>query len=100
MNDAYDPRLKVWRLEGLQKMPGFSFERRDIRSLDALRPLFAENGGGRFEAVLNMAARAGVRPSVEDPWLYYETNVTGTLNLLELCRTFDIPKFILASTSS
>ena len=51
-------------------------------------------------AIINLAARAGVRQSVEDPWVYYETNVTGTLNLLELCKEFGIKKFVLASTSS
>jgi UDP-glucuronate 4-epimerase len=56
--------------------------------------------GGDFSAVINLAARAGVRKSLEDPWLYMDTNLTGTLNLLELCRQEGIPKFILASTSS
>ena len=51
-------------------------------------------------AIINLAARAGVRASIEDPWVYFETNVTGTLNLLELCREYDINKFVLASTSS
>jgi nucleoside-diphosphate-sugar epimerase len=55
---------------------------------------------GPYEAVINLAARAGVRTSVLDPWVYLETNTTGTLNLLELCRQNGIPKFILASTSS
>ena len=54
----------------------------------------------RSTAVFNLAARAGVRASVENPWVYIETNMTGTLNLLELCRKHGIPKFILASTSS
>jgi nucleoside-diphosphate-sugar epimerase len=49
---------------------------------------------------MNLAARAGVRPSVENPWAYYETDVIGTLNLLEQCREFRVRKFILASTSS
>ncbi|MCS7313169.1 MAG: GDP-mannose 4,6-dehydratase, partial [Acidobacteria bacterium] len=53
-----------------------------------------------FDAVLHLAARAGVRPSVLDPWAYYETNVTGTLNLLEACRVAAVRTFILASTSS
>jgi nucleoside-diphosphate-sugar epimerase len=53
-----------------------------------------------FDAVINLAARAGVRQSVENPWVYLQTNVTGTLNLLELCRRYEVPKFILASTSS
>ena len=53
-----------------------------------------------FNAVINLAARAGVRYSVENPWVYYETNVTGTLNLLEFCRARGIGKFVLASSSS
>jgi nucleoside-diphosphate-sugar epimerase len=53
-----------------------------------------------FDAVINLAARAGVRTSVENPWVYVDTNVTGTLNLLELCRKHDVKKFVLASTSS
>ena len=59
-------------------------------------------GEGRyqFDAVINLAARAGVRQSVIDPWVYLETNITGTLNLLELCKQYEINKFILASTSS
>jgi nucleoside-diphosphate-sugar epimerase len=56
--------------------------------------------GKTFDAVINLAARAGVRQSVEDPWVYYETNVIGTLNLLELCREYSVPKFVLASSSS
>jgi len=54
----------------------------------------------QFDAVINLAARAGVRPSVENPWVYFETNTTGTLNLLELCREFGVGKFVLASSSS
>lgn len=61
-----------------------------------MRPLFKDG----FDAVINLAARAGVRYSVENPWVYCETNVGGTLNLLELCRERRIPKFVLASTSS
>jgi len=54
----------------------------------------------KFDAVINLAARAGVRQSVKNPWIYFETNVTGTLNLMELCREFGVKKFVLASTSS
>jgi nucleoside-diphosphate-sugar epimerase len=56
--------------------------------------------GQQFDAVVNLAARAGVRASVENPWVFYETNVIGTLNLLEFCRRNGIRKFLLASTSS
>ncbi|MFQ5616804.1 MAG: NAD-dependent epimerase/dehydratase family protein, partial [Anaerolineales bacterium] len=97
MNDAYDVRMKEHRLERLRSRGGFTFLRRDISDRDAVAAL-AEHGP--FEAIINLAARAGVRASVLDPWVYVDTNVTGVLNLLELCRHHDIPKFILASTSS
>jgi len=98
LNDAYDVRLKEWRLSRLEGTPGFTFRRLDITDRTALGRLFGP--GARFDAVLNLAARAGVRQSVENPWVYFETNVTGTLNLLELCRDHGVPKFVLSSTSS
>ncbi|MDX9829576.1 MAG: GDP-mannose 4,6-dehydratase [Anaerolineae bacterium] len=97
LNDAYDVRLKEWRLARLQARPGFRFQRLDIADRRALRPCFQNSPP---DAVINLAARAGVRPSVQDPWIYLEANVTGTLNLLELCREFDVKKLVLASTSS
>ena len=96
LNDAYDTRLKQWRLKQLEGKPGFNFLRVDICDQAALRHLFDR----KPDAVINLAARAGVRQSVDNPWIYYDTNVTGTLNLLELCREFRVAKFILASTSS
>ena len=99
LNHAYDVRLKEWRLKRLMNRQGFSFHKVDIRDREALeRVLHAQDAS--FDAVINLAARAGVRQSVEDPWVYYETNVTGTLNLLEFCRQRKIEKFVLASTSS
>jgi nucleoside-diphosphate-sugar epimerase len=98
LNDAYDPRLKLWRLERLKRRPGFHFWQTDIRERAALERLWAQ--AGPFDAVLNLAARAGVRQSLEDPWVYFETNTTGTLNLLELCRHRGVNKLVLASTSS
>jgi dTDP-glucose 4,6-dehydratase len=97
LNDAYDVRLKEWRLGRLQGNPQFRLHRLDITDRQALGQLFEENA---FEAVINLAARAGVRQSLENPWVYYETNVMGTLNLLELCKEHGIKKFVLASTSS
>lgn len=100
LNDAYDVRLKHWRLEQIKDHPNFTFHRLDITNQRELRELWKLKGTTPFIAVINLAARAGVRQSVENPWVYYETNVTGTLNLLELCREFGVKKFILASTSS
>ncbi|MEW6755694.1 MAG: NAD-dependent epimerase/dehydratase family protein [Candidatus Latescibacterota bacterium] len=110
VNDAYDPRMKVWRLRQLEADPLFHFHRLDITRFGDLGGLFealarqpagnGARGGAPCAAVLNLAARAGVRPSVENPWIYYETNVLGTLNLLEICRQFGVGKFVLASSSS
>jgi len=94
LNDAYDVRMKEYRLRQLQLLPAFSFLRRDISDRAAVESLPA------FDAVVNLAARAGVRASVENPWVFIQTNVLGTLNLLEHCRQKGIRKFILASTSS
>jgi UDP-glucuronate 4-epimerase len=102
LNDAYDVRLKEWRLAQLEGRRGFVFHKLDITDREALRELWMmqEREGVPFDAVINLAARAGVRQSVQNPWVYFETNVTGTLNLLELCREFEVNKFVLASTSS
>jgi nucleoside-diphosphate-sugar epimerase len=101
LNDAYDVRVKEWRLAQLEGRPGFTFRKADISSREAISAEFdALLSEGRPEAVINLAARAGVRYSVQDPWVYVDTNVTGTLNLLELCRRHEIGKFVLASTSS
>ncbi len=100
LNDAYDTRLKRWRLEQLEAHPNFSFHRLDISDRKAVYDLSTAGQQPPFGAVINLAARAGVRQSLEDPWVYYETNVTGTLNLLELCRESGVRKFVLASTSS
>jgi UDP-glucuronate 4-epimerase len=102
LNDAYDVRLKYWRLLALERRAGFEFDPIDVTDRASLQQLFAAAANGRppFDAVVHLAARAGVRQSVADPHVYFETNVTGTLNLLELCRRYDVPKFVLASTSS
>jgi UDP-glucuronate 4-epimerase len=98
LNDAYDVRMKEHRLAKLRAREGFTFLRGDI----ADRALYDEGPFRdlRVDAVVNLAARAGVRASVSNPWVYAETNLTGTLNLLELCRARGIGKFVLASTSS
>ena len=96
LNDAYDVTIKNWRLAQLQKLPKFHYYCVDICDRSVLETIFDQH----YDAVINLAARAGVRQSVENPWVYIDTNVTGTLNLLELCRTSEIKKFVLASTSS
>jgi UDP-glucuronate 4-epimerase len=96
MNDAYDPRMKDYRLKKLQALKGFTFHKHDISEKSAIE-LFKNE---KLDGVINLAARAGVRFSVENPWVFLESNVTGTLNMLEVCRQFGCRKFILASTSS
>ena len=97
LNDYYDVRLKQHRLEGLTVHPGFTFQPLDIEDRDALAAVFA---GGRFDAVVNLAARAGVRASMENPRVYLTTNTQGTLNLLELMTEHEVRQFVMASTSS
>ena len=103
LNHAYDVRLKDWRLAQLQERRDFFFHTLDITDTQSLRD-FIElpviKTSQPFDAVINLAARAGVRQSMETPELFYNTNVMGTLNLLELCRERGIKKFILSSTSS
>ena len=98
MNDAYDPRMKEYRLKKLETRPGFTFVRADISERDILQHSAFRNQ--HFDGVINLAARAGVRFSVENPWIFLESNTVGTLNMLELARRTGNGKFILASTSS
>jgi UDP-glucuronate 4-epimerase len=96
MNDAYDVRMKEYRLRRLQAMKGFTFHKLDISEKATIEPF----KGQKFDGVINLAARAGVRFSVDDPWTFVQSNVIGTLNMLELCKQTGTKKFILASTSS
>jgi UDP-glucuronate 4-epimerase len=101
LNDYYDVRLKNWRLEQLKAHPhaeNFSFACLDIEDHTKLVDLFKAEGP--FDAVLNLAARAGVRYSMENPHVYLSTNAEGTLNLLECMRIHGCKKLVLASTSS
>ncbi len=103
LNDAYDVRLKRWRLQQLEGHPNLTFHRLDICDRDHLRQVFCSPSAAddpTFDAVIHLAARAGVRQSVENPGVYFETNVLGTLNLLTLCVEHGVKKFVLASTSS
>ena len=97
MNDYYDVRVKEHRLGDLEGRENFKFYPADLENLGALEILFADN---KFDGVLNLAARAGVRYSMENPHIYMSTNAQGTLNLLEAMRKFGVKKMVLASTSS
>jgi UDP-glucuronate 4-epimerase len=97
LNDAYDTRLKEWRLEQLEDHSGFSFQRVDIADEVSLAEAW---GDEQFDAVINLAARAGVRQSVQDPQIYFRANVRGLLNVLNQCNELGISKIVQASTSS
>jgi UDP-glucuronate 4-epimerase len=97
LNDAYDVRLKQWRLEQIEDHPGFSFNQVDIADETQLGEAW---GKQEFQAVINLAARAGVRQSVRDPQVYFRANVRGLLNVLNLCRDRGVGKVVQASTSS
>ncbi len=97
MNDYYDVRLKRYRLDRLCGHDNFEFHELDIEDKGALAALFSDHS---FDAVINLAARAGVPYSMENPHVYLSTNAMGTLNLLELMRQKGIGKMVLASTSS
>ena len=97
LNDYYNVELKQWRLKQLQDEAAFQFVNVDIEDLATLKSLFEQS---KFDAVVNLAARAGVRYSMENPHVYFSTNSHGNLNLLELCRYHDVSKYVLASTSS
>lgn len=101
LNHHYDPRLKRWRLEQIEGTDGFTFHERDIADEEAVTDLLeAESQDGDVDAVANLAARAGVRESTRNPHAYVRSNVTGTLNLLQAARRYDIETFLLSSTSS
>jgi len=97
LNDYYDISLKFHRLEKLRQQESFEFYAADISDRVRLADVFADH---RFDAVLNLAARAGVRYSMENPYVYQQTNAMGNLNLLEEMRSHEIKKYVLASTSS
>ena len=129
LNDYYDVRLKDWRLSRLlgarsqelgadpklsiyatsselgaksyklkaTSFGNFHFHHLDIENLPALQALFAQY---KFDAVFNLAARAGVRASMDNPYVFLSTNTEGTLNILECQRKFGVNKLVLASTSS
>lgn len=97
MNDYYDVRLKTHRLEKLQAQDSFTFYPVDLEDREKVGKLFDDHP---IRCVVNLAARAGVRYSMENPHVYMTTNAMGSLNLLEEMRRHEIKKYVLASTSS
>jgi UDP-glucuronate 4-epimerase len=95
----YDPNIKIKNIEGLtEAYPGlFELITGDIRNPEQLREVFQKN---RVNLVIHLAARAGVRPSIEHPLIYQDVNIRGTITLLEICKEFGIKEFIFASSSS
>ncbi len=96
-NEYYDPELKKKRVESLLKGADFTLYRVDISDYESLKEVFKKED---VDAVCHLAAQAGVRYSLEHPFVYESSNVLGTLNLLELSKDFDIKKFVFASSSS
>lgn len=97
MNDYYSIVMKKHRLESLIGNPEFEFFEIDIESMSSIHELFSKY---KFTGVFNLAARAGVRYSMENPHIYMSTNAVGTLNLLEAMKEHQVQKLTLASTSS
>jgi UDP-glucuronate 4-epimerase len=97
LNDYYDVSFKEDNLAVLKAYPEFKFYKQDIRNYDSLKILFEEE---QPEKVVHLAARAGVRPSIQQPLLYEEVNVKGTLNLLDLAKDYHVKSFVFASSSS
>lgn len=97
LNDYYDVKLKNDRLSQLQPQAGFTFECLDLANRDRMLQLFPEQ---RFDYVINLAAQAGVRYSLENPFAYVDSNMSGFVNLLEGCRQTHVKHLVFASSSS
>ena len=97
LNDYYDVRLKQARLDRIKDQPGFTDVRISLEDREAISRLFADH---RPDRVVNLAAQAGVRYSLENPHAYIDSNLVGFINLLEGCRHHQIKHLVYASTSS
>jgi len=97
LNDYYEVSLKESRLDNLKGIPNFSFHKIDLQDKPALDQLFST---GKFDYVVNLAAQAGVRYSITNPYAYIESNITGFLNVLEACRHHPVKHLVYASSSS
>lgn len=97
LNDYYDPQLKIDRLNQLEGKENFKFYRLDISDRAGMAKLFSEQG---FDSVVNLAAQAGVRYSLTNPYAYIDSNISGFLNILEGCRHHQVKHLVFASSSS
>jgi UDP-glucuronate 4-epimerase len=97
LNNYYDTRLKESRLAMLSYFNNFNFQKTDISDKDDIMALFESE---RFDYVINLAAQAGVRYSLTNPYVYIESNINGFLNILEGCRHFPVKHLVYASSSS
>jgi len=99
--DNFDPfyskRIKEKNLSYFNDHPNFKFYEESIINLDGLQRIFRNH---QITHIIHLAAKAGVRPSIQEPLAYQKTNIEGTVNLLELCKTFDVRNFVFASSSS
>jgi UDP-glucuronate 4-epimerase len=96
-NNFYDPSIKRENIRAHLRQLNYELHEVDIRDLAKLKDIFAAR---RFDCIVHLAARAGVRPSLTQPLLYSETNINGTFNLLELARTHNVKQFVFGSSSS
>ena len=96
-NNYYDPAIKWRNIENVKSNPNYTLLEDDIVNTESITNIFKSY---QFDIIVHLAARAGVRPSIQQPLLYEEVNIKGTNNLLEQCKIHGIKKFILASTSS
>lgn len=97
LNDYYNPAWKLHNLAPLKSHPKFTFYKEDILNASKLQEIAAKETP---TAIIHLAARAGVRPSIQQPHLYQEVNIAGTLNLLEIAKKHSIKQFVFASSSS
>ncbi|NLN49328.1 MAG: NAD-dependent epimerase/dehydratase family protein, partial [Clostridiales bacterium] len=97
LNDYYDPKLKEARLSLLQKYDNFTFHKADLKDKQAIDNIFETY---KPTHVINLAAQAGVRYSIENPYAYVDSNLTGFMNILEACRNYPVKHLLYASSSS
>lgn len=97
LNDYYDPKLKEERLKDFSKLSNFEFIKGDISDKSLILDLFEKNN---FDIVINLAAQAGVRYSIENPDVYIESNIIGFYNIIEACRAYPVEHLLYASSSS